>query len=421
MRAYLDFLRVTHAARLLGGTLVGRLPNGMGVLAVVLHVRAAGGGYPLAGTLAAVFGLAMAAGQPVLGRAMDRYGQPRVLLPAALLSAAGFALLALTGADPVPVTATAVVLAGFATPPLEAGLRALWSLVLPGPAEVKAAYALDAASQELLFTVGPLLVVAAAAVNTETALLLTGGLGVAGTLVVATSAPSRAWRGRPRAADWAGPLRAPGLRVLFAALTCAGIALGGYAVAVVAYAERARVDAASGLLLAVMSAGALVGGLVYGARSWPGEEHRRFVWLMAALATGYLPLAWAPALPVMSVLAFASGLFLAPMLACTFTLVDRLAPTGTVTEAFAWVVAAFGVGGAIGSAAAGVGQDLAGVPGAFGATGAGGLLALTVCLLGSRTLRPRGAARDAPAAARPADHGTGRPSDPARADRREPA
>lgn len=392
MRAYLDFLRVTYAARLLGGTLLGRLPNGMGMLAIVVHVRAEGGGYPLAGTLAAVFGLAMAAGQPILGRAMDRYGQPRVLLPAAWLSGAGFGLLALTGADPVPVTAAAVVLAGFATPPLEAGLRALWSRVLPGPAEVRAAYALDAAAQEILFTVGPLLVVAAALVNSETAVLLTGALGIAGTLVVTTSRPSRAWRGEPRAADWAGPLRSPGLRILLAGLACAGIALGVYAVAATAYAERAGNDLASGMLLAAMASGGLLGGLVYGARSWPGLDHQRFPWLMAALAAGYLPLAWAPGLPVMMVLAFASGIFLAPMLACSFTLVDRLAPAGTVTEAFAWIVAAVGVGGAAGAAAAGIGQDLAGVHGAFAAAGMGGLLALAICLMGLRAIRPAPAA-----------------------------
>jgi MFS family permease len=388
MRSYLEFLRVTHAARLLGGTLLGRLPNGMGMLAVVLHVRAEGGGYPLAGALGAAFLLAMAAGQPVLGRAMDRFGQPRVLLPAAWLSAAGFGLLALAGAGPLPVTAGAVIVAGFATPPLEAGLRALWVSVLPGPAQVKTAYALDAAAQEILFTAGPLVVVAAALINTETALLLTGALGVLGTLVITTSAPSRTWKGAERAADWAGPLRSPGLRVLLTALTCAGIALGVYAVAATAYAERAGNELASGILLAAMSAGALIGGLVYGARSWPGEDHRRFPWLMALLAAGYLPLAWAPGLPVMSVLAFASGLFLAPMLACSFSLVDRLAPSGTVTEAFAWIVAAFSVGGAIGSAAAGIGQDLAGVPGAFAAAGAGGLLALAACLPGARYLRP---------------------------------
>ncbi|NDU73106.1 MFS transporter [Actinomadura sp. DSM 109109] len=388
MRGYVVFLRRPYAGRLLGGTLLGRLPNGMGMLAVVLHVRAADGGYPLAGTLAAILGLATAAGQPVLGRAMDRFGQPRVLLPAACASAAGFALLAAVGADPLPLAVAAVFAAGFATPPLEAGLRALWPDVLDGPEQVDAAYALDAAAQELLFTVGPLLVVAAAAVNTETALLITGALGIAGTLVVAMSGPSRRWRGEPRASDWAGPLRSPGLRVLLLSLACAGIALGVYSVAVVAYAEDLGRDLASGLLLACMAGGALTGGIAYGARPWPGAPHRRLPWLMAALAAGYLPLVLAPGLPAMSVLAFVSGVFLAPVLACSFTLVDRLAPAGTVTEAFAWIVAAIGAGSSVGSFVAGVGQDAAGVPGAFAGAGAGGVLALALCLLGARTLRP---------------------------------
>ncbi|MEU9844979.1 MFS transporter [Actinomadura sp. NPDC048032] len=388
MRGYVVFLRRPYAGRLLGGTLLGRLPNGMGMLAVVLHVRADDGGYPLAGTLAAILGLSTAAGQPVLGRAMDRFGQPRVLLPAACASAAGFALLAAVGASPLPLAVAAVFAAGFATPPLEAGLRALWPDVLDGPEQVDAAYALDAAAQELLFTVGPLLVVAAAVVNTETALLITGALGIAGTLVVALSGPSRRWRGEPRVSDWAGPLRSPGLRVLLLSLACAGIALGVYSVAVVAYAEDLGRDLASGLLLACMAGGALTGGIVYGARRWAGAAHRRLPWLLAALAAGYLPLALAPGLPVMSVLAFVSGVFLAPVLACSFTLVDRLAPAGTVTEAFAWIVAAIGAGGSVGSFVSGVGQDAAGVPGAFAGAGVGGVLALALCLLGARTLRP---------------------------------
>ena len=43
MRAYREFLRRPYAARLLSGTLVGRLPNGMGALVIVLFVRAHGG------------------------------------------------------------------------------------------------------------------------------------------------------------------------------------------------------------------------------------------------------------------------------------------------------------------------------------------------------------------------------------------
>jgi MFS family permease len=382
MRVYRDFLRTPYAARLLGGTLLGRLPNSMGGLAVVLFVRAHGGGYTLAGVLSALWVVAMAVGQPVLGRAMDRFGQPRILLAGAIAAAAGFAGIALTGLDPLPVTILAVIVAGFATPPLEAGLRALWPAVLPGPAQVRTAYSLDAATQELIFTTGPLLVVAAAALSTETALVVTGLLGVAGTLVVTSSRPSRGWRGEPRAAHWAGPLRSAGLRVLMAALACVGVALGVISVAVVAYADARHLAGASGVLLTANAGGALCGGLVYGARA----GRLPLPVLLAGLAAGYLPLALAPGLPFMIVLAFLAGVCLAPTLATSFTLVDSLAPRGTVTEAFAWLVTAMAGGAALGSAIAGVMGDLTGVRGAFACAGAGGVLALGIILLGRRTL-----------------------------------
>jgi MFS family permease len=392
MRAYLDFLRKPHASRLLGGTLLGRLPNGMGALAIVLFVRAHGGGYTLAGVLSALYGLAMAAGQPVLGRAMDRFGQPRILTTGAVAAAAGFAMLAAAGLHPLPVAVGGVLLAGFATPPLEAGLRALWPSVLSGPAEVQAAYALDAAAQELLFTCGPLLVIAAATVSKEVALLLTGLLGVAGTLVVTSSRPSRAWRGERGGGHWAGPLRSPGIRVLIAALTFVGVALGVISVAVVTYADARHLSYASGALLALTALGAFIGGVTYGRRPRPGPPARRLALLMTGLAAGYLPLMWAPVFPVMALLALLSGVFLAPVLACTFTLVDGLAPRGTVTEAFAWLVTAFGVGSAVGAALAGLAGDAAGVHGAFAVAGAGGVLALLTLLAGGPVERLQPAA-----------------------------
>lgn len=382
MRTYLDFLHKPSAFRLLAGTLLGRLPNGMGALAIILFTRAHGGGYTLSGLLSALYGLAMAAGQPVLGRAMDRFGQPRILASGAIAAAAGFALLAIVGLSPLPIAVGGVVLAGFATPPLEAGLRALWPSVLAGSAEVQAAYALDAAAQELLFTCGPLLVIVAAAVSKEAALLFTGLLGVAGTLVVTSSRPSRSWRGERGGGHWAGPLRSPGIRVLISALTFVGLSLGVISVAVVTYADARHLSYASGLLLTLMAGGAFIGGLVYGRRPRTGPPYRRLLLLMTGLAVGYLPLMWAPPFPVMPVLALSSGIFLAPSLACTFTLVDGLAPRGTVTEAFAWLVTAFGVGSAVGAALAGVAGDAAGVHGAFAVAGAGGVLAVLTLAIG---------------------------------------
>lgn len=129
---YAELLRTRHAARLLVGTLVGRLPNATGPIAIVLFTRAEGGSYSLAGALAAAYGLANAVGQPLLGRAVDLFGQPRVQLPAAVASALGMLWLALTGTGSAVAAYAAVVVAGLFTPPLEGGCgrcgRGCWAV-----------------------------------------------------------------------------------------------------------------------------------------------------------------------------------------------------------------------------------------------------------------------------------------------------
>ncbi|MDI2126648.1 MFS transporter [Yinghuangia seranimata] len=390
MRIYADLFRARYAARLLGGTLLGRLPNGMGALAILLLARADGASYGVAGALSALSGLATALGQPALGRWTDRRagGQTAVLIGGAVVSALGYALFAVVGVDPLPVALAAVLVAGFATPPLESGLRALWPTVLR-PDQIHAAYALDAASQEILFTVGPMIVVLVTAAFSEAAaVVVTGVLGIVGTLVVATSRPSRAWRGAAHTPHWAGPLRAPGLRVLLIALTLTGTALGVINVAAVAYADEHGRAVWAGAVMAAMSTGAFIGGVVHGARRWARPARERLPWLLGALTVGYLPLVWAPAPGVMLVLAVVSGLFLAPTIACAFTLVDELAPTGTVTEAFAWIVAAMGTGAAVGTAVAGFAGEVGGVRGAFAVAGVGAALGLAYLFAGRRKLVP---------------------------------
>jgi MFS family permease len=390
---YRDFLRTPYALRLLGGTLLGRLPNGMATLAILLFVRHHGGGYSLGGLLTAMYVIAMAVGQPLLGRVMDKRGQ-FVLLPAAVLSGVGFALPVVTGLYPLPVTFGAILLAGFATPPLESGLRALWPVVLTDEALVGVAYGLDAAAQELLYVTGPLLVIAAAVISPEAALLLTAVLGLLGTLVVITAGPSRTWRGEPRVAHWAGPLRSGGLRVILGALVCVGVALGAFNVAAVGYGDGLDSGSAAGILLAANAGGAFLGGLAFAARGAGDHPYRLLPWLVTGLAAGYLPLASAPSLVPMTGIAVLSGLFLAPVLGTTFTLVDRLAPRGTVTEAFAWVVTAMAGGAALGSAIAGRITDLGGSHAAFAVSGGAGIMALAVVAAGRALLRPRRYAED---------------------------
>ncbi|MFE9170370.1 MFS transporter [Streptomyces kebangsaanensis] len=384
---YLEILRARHATRLLAGTLVGRLPNATAAIAIVLFVRAEGGTYSLAGALAAVYGVANAVGQPVLGRLVDLHGQPRVQLPAALAAALAMTAFALTGIEPPVLAGTAVAVAGLFAPPLEGGLRALWPAVLRRDDQVHTAYAMDAVAQEIMFTVGPLLVTLCVSLwSAQAALVVLNVLGVLGALSVVCSPPSRAWRSAPREAHWLGALRSPGLLALLGAFLFVGVALGSITVAAVPYADEHGGDAVYGWLMAALGLGALVGGAVYGARQWSGAPERRLRVLVALLAVCYLPLTLMPGVVAMVLLAALSGVFLAPCIACAFIIVDRHAPAGTVTEAFSWLVTTITVGASVGTGLAGPVVQTGGALWGFALPGAAGAVSLLVLLATGRVL-----------------------------------
>jgi predicted MFS family arabinose efflux permease len=210
--------------------------------------------------------------------------------------------------------------------------------------------------------------------------------GLAGAVSVLVSPPSRAWRSEPREAHWLGALRSAGLLVLLGTFFFVGFALGGIAVAAVSYADDHGEALISSYLLSALGFGALVGGVVYGARHWPGAPERRLRWLVLALALGYVPLVLVPGVVAMTALAGLAGVFLAPALACAFVVVDRHAPAGTVTEAFSWLVTTFGVGAAAGTAVVGPVIERGGPAAGFAVVAAGGVAALLVLLLTGRAL-----------------------------------
>ncbi len=351
----LSVARTRHVPRLLGAALVGRLPGGMSALAIVLLVRERGGSYAFAGLLAAVFAGGTAIGGPVLARLIDRTRQAVVLVGGALGSAAGFGVLAVAAPDHRVTALAAAAVAGLAAPPLEPCLRALWPDVLPDATALHAAYALDAALQEVIFVVGPLLVLAGVALAGPGGGVLGAGLfGIVGAVAFAAAGPSRAWRAVPAEKHWAGPLRSRSLRRLLLAVVLVGATVGTFVVAITAYAEGTGSRSLSGWLVAANALGALIGGLYYGSRPPATDPARRLTVLVGALAIGYVPLVLTPGPAVMVALSIVSGLALPPLLTCTFVLVDELAPDGTVTEAFAWLVTAFLVGSSAGSGVAGV-------------------------------------------------------------------
>lgn len=378
--------------RLLASSILGRLPSGMFSLALLLFVRAHTHSFLAAGVAVAAFSLAGAAIGPLLGALADRVGQTRVLLPAACAQAAllvAVVAVAQAGA-PVAVDVVLVALAGATQPPIAGCVRALWSHVARDDEALETAYALDATTQELIWTLGPLLVGATAVVlSPAAAVLACAAITVFGTAFFAASKPpSEDSRAPAPERSRAGALASPGLRALLATVLLAGVVIGAVEVALPALAVERGARWSAGPLLALFSVGSMVGGVAYSARRWRGSIGPRYVLLLAAMAAGVAPLVVVHALSAAYPLSALAGLGLAPMLSCQFSLVGALAPAGAATEAFTWHRGATIAGMAAGSTLGGSLVDAHGAGGAFAVGFAGVALACLLALLWRRRFDP---------------------------------
>jgi MFS family permease len=357
LRRYRAILRTPQVPRLVSASVLGRLPLGMVGLALVLLVRHAGGSFGLAGLTAGSFSLGAGVVAPLMGRIADRNGQTAVLVPCALVCTAAFGALALVaGTGPSSLLPAISAIAGATMPPISACMRVLWSSLLGRGAELQTAFALEATVQELIYIIGPLLVVGLIALASPTAAMLAIAAAVlTGTCLFAATPASRTWRPSGGRRDWAGALRAAGVRTLLGVIGLVAVSFGMIEVCVPAVAEHLGNSALSGLFLALWSGGSMIGGLVAGALTSERPVERRVVVLLGLVAVGLTPLvvAMTAVLPFAACMVLA-GLGVAPAIACLYLLVDRSAPAGAVTEAFTWMTSAITAGIAGGSALAGV-------------------------------------------------------------------
>jgi MFS family permease len=390
---YIALLRQPGAARLLASSLIGRIPIIMVPLGAILLLRAHGSTFAVAGAVAAAY--AVGAGMAAIpqGRLIDRLGQTRVLL--ALASAYAVAIVALVVAARARAGPWALVglgtLGGLTIPPLGAAMRALWP-ELVGTDELQAAYALDAVAQEAFYISGPLLVGAIVALaSPDLSVAASAVLAVGGTAWFAAAALSRAQRGGRSSAGRLGALAAPGLRTLVLVLLPVGVAFGAIELTVPALTEEHGSRAAAGLVIAMWGVGSMIGGLWYGRHRSAAPPERRLALVLAALPPALATLALAGSIAQAAVLAVVAGMPIAPAFGAAYALVDRLAPAGTVTEAFTLTTTAIVVGAAIGNAAAGALVAPIGTTWTFVAAAAVAALAPLAALARRATLVPAAA------------------------------
>jgi predicted MFS family arabinose efflux permease len=109
--------------------------------------------------------------------------------------------------------------------------------------------------------------------------------------------------------------------------------------------------------------------------------------MLGTLTAGHLALIPAErSIVALGIVLVVAGAAIAPTEATVYAMVDDAAPSGTMTEAFAWLATAMAVGGAAGAAGAGILADRAGPAAAVALAGGTGALAVLTTMLRSRTL-----------------------------------
>src|ERR671914_856400 len=217
LKTYRSLLSTQHARAFVLAGFVARLSISMRALGSVLMVSELTGSYGLAGAVAAAALLAEAVAAPRLGRAVDRYGQRRVLLISLAVHSVGTLALVLSAQLSAPgwTLFAAAALSGAAALPVGSLVRARWSALVGGSPTLEAAFALESTLDELVFVVGPMLV-------TALALGVAPGAGLLGALFLTTvgslalalqrrtePAPAAVWDRSDTPA-----IRTPGLQVL---------------------------------------------------------------------------------------------------------------------------------------------------------------------------------------------------------------
>ncbi len=365
---YRSVLSVPGATRLLASALVGRLPQGMSSLAILLLVRGDTGSYAAAGFAVGAYAFASAATAPLQGRMIDRFGRVRVLAPSAFAQAAVLVGLVLAAGDGAGAAILVILsaLAGACLPPIAPSVRALLREVFDDAAVRETAYALDSVVQELVWTSGPLAVAVMVAVASPTgAVLMVGVICAAGTTLFLRSPLARQPAGRVVPLARPSALANAELRALLVPAVLSGAGIGAIEVGLPSLALHAGSRPASGVMLALWSVGSMIGGLWYGSRVWSAPLASRYRTLLILAIVCSAPLIAAHSIPAGLICSVLAGLTIAPVFSCQYALVSRAVVAGSETEAFTWVSAALVGGISAGSAVGGVAIGQAGVSAPF--------------------------------------------------------
>ncbi|MBC9943348.1 MFS transporter [Leucobacter sp. cx-328] len=367
MGIYRDLGRNPGVYRVIVSQLTARFPFGMLSIILLLHVQQMYGDYTSAGIVLAAASVGQAVSGPLASRFMGRWGMRPVLSITTLLCAAALAVMAFVHLPLLILTALAV-LTGLFTPPVTPAVRTIYPRLVPNN-QIAGLFSLDAAAQELIWVLGPVVAVfitsqlgTTVGLCTAAGFMLLGGAWFISSPALGTVKLPRAKRG------FGAVLRRPTVIITtvigfffvasFAAIE-AGI-IAAFTPPGDAGSHGSSIE--SGIVLACFAGGSLVGGLLFGHRQMrPWSMLLRIcIVLTGTLATLISQEMW-----FLCVVLFIGGMGTAPVFAAISSVIGTTVKFSETAEAYGWIGTGQLVGVAIGSAIAGIAIDSSGAIGAI--------------------------------------------------------
>ena len=371
--------------------LVARLPVAMIALATVLLVSNQTGSYAYAGLLSALFALTAALVSIGTSRWADAVGQTRVLRA---LAVAHSSLLALFTAAvvlgwPPAAQILLVMAAGATSPAIGSFVRARWAALQHGPETARIGFAWEGILDEVIFTIGPLVTTFVAfSYGFATPLWIAAALVGIGSLWLSfarrTTPPVHTLS--EHSMSLTSVLTTSGLRPVVISALGLGTLFGSLDVGVVAFTADQNTGTFAGIVLAAFAATSMVGGILYGVRSWPGSVVQQTQVAAAALVLVMFAMPFVPNNVTLTIVAAMAGFCVAPTLIGLFTLASALVPPRHVTEGLTWTNSGLAAGFATGSALGGVLIDSLGTRFGLALGLVGAILAASAVWSRSRTL-----------------------------------
>lgn len=362
-------------------------------LGLVLMVSSLYDSYGLAGALVAANSGAWALGTATLSNLVDRFGQRRVMYPAAIISASSLAVVVMMAMSQFPAWTLFIpaIISGATGGAPGALVRARWNYVTTDRRQLHTAFSLESTLDELTFIIGPVVATAlATTVHPAAGLIAPVILGLLGAWAFYSQketeppvTPRSRAAGAPRQKFI---LSFPGVGSVVAVNLLVGCVFGAIDVTVVAATTEWNLRNASGIVLALFSLASAISGFYYGSREWHSPLPRRFMIGVSALLAACSALLLADSVWVLAAIGLMVGLTVSPTLITGNTIIGRLVPETRLTEGLAWMGTGIGIGAAMGSSLAGQTIDIAGYHAGFGAVVGFATLAGVIAWIAGRTL-----------------------------------